>query len=69
MKGSRPSRPAEGFSDVLWRAVTKCWADSHNRPTIQAFMDELSMVEKVCSDFEPPPVSGKDFIRPSEANR
>ncbi|KAE9404707.1 kinase-like protein [Gymnopus androsaceus JB14] len=39
MNGTRPSRPAVGFSDELWRAVTTCWAHPPNdRPTIQAFM-------------------------------
>lgn len=43
LNGARPLRPAEGFSERLWTAVTECWLkDPDDRPTIQEFMDEFS---------------------------
>ncbi|KAE9404706.1 kinase-like protein [Gymnopus androsaceus JB14] len=57
MNGTRPSRPAVGFSDELWRAVTTCWAHPPNdRPNIQAFM---RMME--CETGRNPP--GEDVER------
>lgn len=54
MKGSRPLRPAEGFSDQLWTAVEKCWADPNERHTTKTFMDFLpelnSSVKGGCSE-------------------
>ncbi|KAE9389319.1 hypothetical protein BT96DRAFT_406784 [Gymnopus androsaceus JB14] len=44
VKGARPLRPVEGFSDQLWTAIEKCWVDPHNRHTVKTFMDELSPV-------------------------
>ncbi|KAE9399945.1 kinase-like protein, partial [Gymnopus androsaceus JB14] len=41
MSGSRPLRPAEGFSDGLWGIVRKCYAVPEYRPTIVVFMNEL----------------------------
>ncbi|KAE9382299.1 hypothetical protein BT96DRAFT_309951 [Gymnopus androsaceus JB14] len=32
MNRFRPSRPAQGFTDGLWRVVERCWAHFNDRP-------------------------------------
>lgn len=55
MNGSRPSRPVEGFSDILWKAVENCWVDPNYRHTSTTFMNELLMMDigtRNCSDVQ-----------------
>ncbi|KAE9402927.1 kinase-like protein [Gymnopus androsaceus JB14] len=43
MRGYRPLRPVEGFSDLLWTTVQRCWLNPDNRHTVKTFMEDPSM--------------------------
>lgn len=52
--GTRPNRPALGFSDTLWDSLTSTWAvedgpESKRRPSASVVLDQL---KKEVDDWE-----------------